>query len=130
MTPVRADLAAWKLASGRPDDDQLVFPASTGGPWKEHDFRNWRRRVFQPAAKPLGITRPYDLRHAAASLWLHEGRSVVDVAAWLGHSPAMCLSTYAHVVSELQDAPRVDAEEAIRAARDVPTRYPREAANA
>ena len=120
MTPVRADLTAWRLASGRPADDALVFPASTGGPWREHDFRNWRKRTFQPAAKTLGldIRRPYDLRHAAASLWLHEGRSVVEVASWLGHSPAMSLGTYAHVVDELRDAPRVDAERAIRAARE------------
>ena len=131
--PVRADLQAWRLASGRPADDALVFPTASGELWREHDWRNWRRRSFQPAAKALGldVSRPYDLRHAAVSLWLHEGRSVVEVAAWLGHSPALCLSTYAHVVDELRDAPRVDAEDAIRAARerDVPTQYPQEAAS-
>ena len=95
------------------------------------DWRNWRRRTFQPARQALGldICRPYDLRHAAASLGLHEGRSVVEVASWLGHSPAMCLSTYAHVVEELRDAPRADADEPIRAAR-VPTQYPQEVASA
>ena len=125
MAPVRADLQAWRLASGRPSDDALVFPAASGQPFREHDFRNWRRRTFQPACKALGldVRRPYDLRHAAASLWLHEGHTVVEVAAWLGHSPTMCLSTYAHVVEELRDAPRIDAEEAIRAAR-VPAEYP------
>lgn len=137
LAPVRADLQAWRLASGRPGDDELVFPkydtrvANPSEPWREHDWRNWRRVRFQPAAKALGldIRRPYDLRHAAASLGLHEGRSVVEVAAWLGHSPAMCLSTYAHVVEELRDAPRVDADEAIRAAR-VPAQYPQEVASA
>jgi integrase len=122
MAPVKADLAAWRLASGRPADESFVFGKPTGSPWREHDWRNWRRRTFQPACKALGldITRPYDLRHAAVSLWLHEGRSVVEVAAWLGHSPAMCLSTYAHVVDELRDAPRIDAEQAIREAREAP----------
>lgn len=131
MAPVKADLTAWRLASGRPADDQLVFPSATGNLWREHDWRNWRRRTFQPAARALSLplTRPYDLRHAAASLWLHEGRSVVEVAAWLGHSPAMCLGTYAHLVDELRDAPRIDAEEAIRAAR-VPAEYPEKAADA
>jgi integrase len=33
----------------------------------------------------------YDLRHSAASLWLHEGRSVIEVAQWLGHAPTMTL---------------------------------------
>ena len=128
MAPVRADLQAWRLAAGRPDEGTFVFPKPTGSPWRETDWRNWRRRTFQPAAKALGLDlrRPYDLRHAAASLWLHEGRSVVEVAAWLGHSPAMCLGTYAHLIEELRDAPKVDAEQAIRAARgqDVPAVYP------
>jgi integrase len=125
MSPARADLTAWRLASGRPGDDTLIFPNRGGGAWREHDWRNWRRVKFQPAARALGINRPYDLRHAAASLWLAEGRSVVEVAAWLGHSPTMTLATYAHVIEELRDAPRVDAEEAIRQARDqlVPISY-------
>jgi hypothetical protein len=54
------------------------------------------------------------------------GRSVVEVASWLGHSPTMTYSVYAHVVEELRDSPRIDAEEAIRQARDqhVPVSYP------
>jgi integrase len=126
MAPVKADLQAWRLASGRPDDYAHVFPNAIGNRWREHDWRNFRRRTFQPAVRALGleITRPYDLRHAAASLWLHEGRSVVEVAAWLGHSPAMCLNTYAHVVEDLRDAPKLDAEQAIRAAREAT--YPKE----
>ena len=134
MAPVRADLTAWRLASGRPGDDAVVFPKRGGGAWRVHDWRNWRRVKFQPAARALGldIRRAYDLRHAAVSLWLHEGRSVVEVAAWLGHSPTMALSTYAHVIDELRDAPRQDAEDAIRQAREklVPAEYPSEAANA
>jgi integrase len=134
MAPVKADLNAWRLASGRPADSALVFPTATGSMWREHDYRNWRRRIFQPAAEALSLdlSRPYDLRHSAASLWLHEGRSVVEVAAWLGHSPAVCLGTYSHVIEELRDAPSIDAEQAIREARDsdVPTTYPRSASNA
>jgi integrase len=123
MAPVRADLAAWRLAS---PTDELVFPKPAGGAWRERDWRNWRRTKFQPAARALelDIRRPYDLRHAAASLWLHEGRSVVEVAAWLGHAPTMTHSTYAHVVEELRVSPRIDAEDAIRAAREhVPAQY-------
>ena len=127
MAPVRADLQAWRLASGRPGDEALVFPTAAGEPWREHDWRNWRRRTFQPAVRALGldITRPYDLRHAAVSLALHEGRSVVEVAAWLGHAPSMTHSTYAHVVDELRDSPQISAEEAIRQARahHVPATY-------
>ena len=68
MKPVVQDLNEWKLASGRPDDTALVFPAADGGLWKDHDYRNWRRRLFKPTANPLGIAKPYDLRHSYASL--------------------------------------------------------------
>ena len=52
------------------------------------------------------------------SLLIHEGRhSIVEIAAQLGHNPTTCLSTYAHVIAELQEAPRVPAEQQIRPAR-------------
>jgi integrase len=62
--------------------------------------------------------RPYDLRHSFASLLLHEGRAVTYVAAQLGHSATMTLAVYGHVIEELDGAPQIDAEAAIRAARD------------
>ena len=76
--------------------------------------------MFKPAAAACGLEGlvPYDLRHSYASLLIHEGQSVVEVAAQLGHSPQMTLSTYAHVMAELANAERISAEEQIRAARD------------
>jgi integrase len=46
-------------------------------PWRGHDYRNRRRRHFEPAAKSAGLdkARPYRLRHRFASVLLHEGRS-------------------------------------------------------
>jgi hypothetical protein len=52
---------------------------------------------------------------------------VVEVAQWLGHRPSQTLDTYAHIVAEAQDGPRLSAEEAIRRARegsDVPYTFP------
>jgi integrase len=41
--------------------------------------------------------RPYDLRHAFASLLIHEGRlSIVEIAAQLGHNPTRCAWTRTH----------------------------------
>jgi integrase len=60
--------------------------------------------------------RPYDLRHSFASL-LHEGRLVMYVARQLGHGAGLTLSTYGHVIDELDDSPQIPAEDAIRAAR-------------
>ena len=70
------------------------------------------------------------LRHAIASLWLHEGHSAVEVAAWLGNSPSVTFDTYARVIAELADKPRISAEEAIREAREVPHGFPCEEAAA
>ena len=74
----------------------------------------------------VGAVRPYDLRHAAAALWIHEGRSIVEVAARRGDSPSVVANTYAHVIEELSRQPLVKAEDAIREAREVPREFPDE----
>ena len=97
-----------------------MFPAASGAFWRESDWRNWRKRSYKPVAESVGIdgARPYDLRHAFASLLIHEGRmSVVEIAAQLGHNPTVCLDTYAHVMAEQDDAEKVSAEEQIALAR-------------
>jgi hypothetical protein len=58
------------------------------------------------------------LRHAFASLLIHEGRlSVVDIAAQLGHNPTVCLDTYGHVMAEQRGTEPVSAEQEILMAR-------------
>ncbi len=120
LGPLREDLAAWRAEQQPASDTDLLFPGSDGTAWREYDWRNWRRRVFMPAARAAGVAnpRPYDLRHSFASLLIHEGRfSIVEIAAQLGHDPNTCLSTYAHVIAELQEAPRLTAEQQIALAR-------------
>jgi hypothetical protein len=65
------------------------------------------------------------LRHSFVSLLIHEGRSVVEVVAQPGHAPTMTLSTYAHMIAELEAADRVPAGTQILAARreHVPVSY-------
>ncbi len=120
LAPLAADLAAWRLASERSDDDDLVFPTAGAELWRDHDWRNWRRRVFDPLAANVGAPgmRPYDLRHAFCSLLIAEGLSVVEVARQAGHAPTMTLDTYAHVMADHDGADRRPAEAAIRAARE------------
>jgi integrase len=121
LSPLKQDLAEWRLASGRPAQDAFLFPGTTADrPWRDHDYRNWRKRHFRPAAQAAGVAnaRPYDLRHAFASLMLHEGRvGIVDLASQLGHSPTMTLNTYGHVIAELREAPKRSAADQINAAR-------------
>lgn len=59
--------------------------------------------MFRPAAARAGLVgaRPYDLRHAFASLLIAEGRlSIVEIAAQLGHNPTVCLDIYGHEMAE------------------------------
>jgi len=84
------------------------------------DWRNWRKRTYKPLAASVGLAgaRPYDLRHAFASLLIHEGRlSVVEIAGQLGHNPTVCLDTYAHVMAEERDGEHLSAQEDIEQAR-------------
>ncbi len=93
---------------------------SDGGFWRETDWRNWRRRVFRPAAESAGLAgaRPYDLRHSFASLLIAEGRlSIVEIAAQLGHNPTVCLDIYGHVMAERGSGEKATAEALIWAAR-------------
>ncbi len=128
LSPLAADLREWKLASGRPSSDAFVFPRQDGGMWTVEGFNKWRDRVFAKAAKAAKVegARPYDLRHSFASLLLHEGRSVIYVARQLGHGAELTMKCYGHVIDELEDAPQLPAEDAIRAARakSVPNQYP------
>lgn len=121
LAPLAQDLAAWRLASGRPGARALVFPTHDGDEWKRHDWQNWRRRVYQPAAVAAGVTgdmRPYRLRGSFVSLLLWSGEDLVYVADQAGHSVATLARHYAGVLAELRGQPRVPAADAIRAARE------------
>lgn len=119
LAPLADDLAAWRLASGKPADGALVFPRADGKAWTDEDYRNFRARIFKRAVKDAGVDlgTPYELRHSAASLWLHEGMNAVQVAAWMGHSLAELSKTYAHVIAELDPDDRRSAVDMIRDAR-------------
>jgi integrase len=125
LGPLREDLERWRRTSRA---HILVFPGHDGEAWSLPAYQSWRRRAFRRAVQAAGIdhTTPYALRHSFASLLLHEGRSVIYVARQLGHDARLTLSRYGHVIDELDDQPRVGAEEAIRAAR-VPSQFPKTA---
>jgi integrase len=120
LGPLAADLLRWRLVSGRPDDDALVFPSPSGGVWNDAHWQTWHGDVWRRACKAVGLTgvRPYDLRHGFVSLLIQEGRHVVDVARQAGHSPTMTLDVYGHVFDEFDPAERVAADEQIRRARE------------
>ena len=140
LAPLVEDLRAWRGASGAPAEDALVFPAAdgervvgggvqvvgepgvAGSQAPGRHARRARAGAFGRAASAAGVPEasPYTLRHSFCSLLLHEGRSVIYVARQMGHDAKLTLGTYGHVIDELEDAPRVPAEDAIRAARSKP----------
>ena len=80
LSPLRADLMEFRLASGRPPDDAPIIPGAGGG-WSAAQIRNWRRRVWKPALRAAGLDDhivPYELRHTCASLLISEGRNTVE----------------------------------------------------
>ena len=98
----------------------LVFPRDDGEPWTKDDWDVWRANIWRTACKRAKLSptpRPYDLRHSFASLLLAEGRAVHYVAAQLGHSPVLTLSTYGHLIAEYADVAQIDAEQEIMRAR-------------
>jgi integrase len=104
----------------------LLFPRADGMPWRSHDWKNWTRWVWHSAREGAAIETlpPYDLRHAFASLQVRAGMSIPELAEQMGHSPAMTLNTYSHVIRELKGEPIVSAEEQVeRARRDLPGRF-------
>jgi integrase len=122
LTPLREDLELWRRSAPR---GKLVFPGHDDEAWSLPAYQSWRRRAFRRAVQAADVehTTPYALRHSFASLLLHEGRSVIYVARQLGHDARLTLTRYGHVIDELDEQPRIDAETAIQEAR-VPSQFP------
>jgi integrase len=64
--------------------------------------------------------RPYDLRHAAVSLWLNSGVPATEVARRAGHSVAVLLKIYAHCIDGQADAANKRIADALGGAEDNP----------
>lgn len=106
--------------------DGPLFPSVRGdATWGLSEWACWAKRIRRVAAEQgVPLTRLYDLRHSFVSLLIRSGKSVVEVAAQAGHTPAVCLETYAHVFAESENEPKRDVEkllaDAIRKTSRVP----------
>ena len=121
LAPLASDLAAYRLAQGRPDDRELVFPTVGGELWTDGHWQDWHRDRWTPlkrALPELAGSRPYDLRHAFVTLLINEGLPITEIARQAGHSPTTCLEVYGHVFDEFDLSERRPAEDVIRRARE------------
>lgn len=83
----------------------------TGEPLNRSTFdKRWTRAR---AAAGLPGTKYHHLRHTYASNLLSGGVSVAAVADWLGHTPAVLLRTYAHVIPKDTARARAIVQEAL-----------------
>jgi len=80
-----------------------LFRTARGAPLNDTGYGQvWQRArpgALTPAqvASPLA-RRPYDLRHAAVSLWLNAGVPATEVARRAGHGVAVLLKVYANCI--------------------------------
>ena len=89
--------------------DGRLFQTARGGLLRDSGYNEvWdkaRKAALTPAQcrSPLG-RRPYDLRHAAVSLWLNAGVPATEVARRAGHGVAVLLTVYAHCIDGQAEA--------------------------
>jgi len=98
VTMLRAHIARYGTCPGG-----RLFRTARGGPLNDTGWGEvWQRArplALSPAqqASPLA-RRPYDLRHAAVSLWLNVGVPATEVARRAGHGVAVPLKVYANYI--------------------------------
>lgn len=102
------------FAGERWQDNDLVFPSSIGTPRNGYEVSKSFHQAVISAGLP--VIRFHDIRHTAASIMLLHGEPPVRVAAILGQSLAVLLSTYAHYIPD-------DQERASRLMDDITTTY-------
>jgi integrase len=83
--------------------DGRLFRSARGNPVSDSVWDRWWKKAREAALTPAQVKsvlarRAYDLRHAAASLWLGSGVPPTRVAQRLGHSVAVLLRVYANFV--------------------------------
>jgi hypothetical protein len=100
--------------------DGCLFRGTRGGPLSESSYgRTWhaaRTQALGPAAAATTLARrPYDLRHAALSLWLNAGAASARIAQRAGHSIPMLLAVYTHCIDGQDDITNRQIEGALHA---------------
>ncbi|MFI9553132.1 tyrosine-type recombinase/integrase [Nonomuraea endophytica] len=121
VVPIPPELVAILRAHidtfGTAPDDRLFFTRGGGtfsGTSYAKVWRAGRCLALTPdrVASPLA-GRPYDLRHAAVSLWLNAGVHAPEVAERAGHSVDVLLRTYAKCIDGQQDIANQRIEKAL-----------------
>lgn len=94
------------------------LPAAYSNPVSSNTYaRVWQRARVEVLTAPQVASklagRPYDLRHAAVSLWLNAGVPPTQVAEWAGHSVEVLLRVYAKCLDGQDEFARRRVEHAL-----------------
>ncbi|GAA0400088.1 hypothetical protein GCM10009530_59890 [Microbispora corallina] len=100
---LREHIKAYSVAK-----DGRLFRTATGGSYSSSAYsyvwQEARKLALTPAQVASSLAaRPYDLRHAAVSLWLNAGVAAPEVAKRAGHSVDVLLRVYAKCIDGQQD---------------------------
>ena len=93
------ELKSWRMAAGRPADDEPIV-----GDMTPNAMKLWGRRVLRAAAKAASgrdDVTIYTLRHSHASALHYAGFTVPEAARRLGHGGGLHIDTYSHVIDSL-----------------------------
>ena len=120
IPPILVSLLRQHLRESGTASDGRLFRSTRGGPLSESVYgRVWhaaRQAALSTAqaATPLA-RRPYDLRHAALSLWLNASSAPAEVAARAGTSVHVLESVYVHCIGGQEDVISQRIEDALDA---------------
>ncbi|TMR22644.1 site-specific integrase [Nonomuraea turkmeniaca] len=108
IPPVLVAMLREHIAEYGTAKDGRIFRTGTGGSYSSSAYSYVWQEARKLALTPEQIAsslaaRPYDLRHAAVSLWLNVGVPAVEVAKRAGHSVDVLLRVYAKCIDGQQE---------------------------
>ncbi|MEV4015698.1 tyrosine-type recombinase/integrase [Nonomuraea angiospora] len=108
IPPVLVAMLREHIAKHGTAQDGRIFTTSTGGTYSSSAHSSIWKEARKLALTPEQVAsslaaRPYDLRHAAVSLWLNVGVPAPEVAKRAGHSVDVLLRVYAKCIDGQQE---------------------------
>ena len=119
LPPLRADLREWRAQSDANGDEDLVFPAPSGGHWKDGEWQEWVATRYRPLVAATGVTDlpPARLRSVYIALLIQEGITLDELFAQIGGKRKDVNKAYGPRVRAAADANHLSAEAHIERAR-------------
>ena len=130
IPPVLVSMLCRHLGDHGTTPDGRLFRGARGGMLSESVYgRVWhaaRRAALGPDLAATALARrPYDLRHAALSLWLNASGTPAEVAARAGNSARVLHEVYLHCTDGQEDTVSQRIEDALNAGTGITHSSPR-----